>query len=58
MLAGVSRFPLIDAPYLLPWYAAVGIYVGITVLHLLTSLLPLGKLLRQPLARLASRYDI
>ena len=58
VLAVLSRFPLIDAPYLLPWYAAVGIYVGITVLHLLASLLPLGKLLRQPPARLASRYDI
>ncbi|MBQ8835118.1 MAG: ATP-binding cassette domain-containing protein [Oscillospiraceae bacterium] len=42
---------------ILPWQAAAVTATGILLYHQLVSLLPLGRLLRLPPARLAAKYD-
>lgn len=42
---------------ILPWQAAMLTALAILLYHLLVSLLPLGRLLRLPPARLAAKYD-
>ena len=42
----------------LPLEAAAVIYLAILVYHSLVSLLPLGRLLRLPPAKLAAKYDL
>ena len=42
----------------LPLEAAAVIYLAILVYHILVSLLPLGRLLRLPPAKLAAKYDL
>ena len=54
----LTASPAAECALLLPWYAAGGISLGIFVFHLVVSLLPLHKLLRQPPARLAAKYDL
>ncbi len=56
-VAVMSNMPSFEMPFLLPWYAALGVCVGILLFHLLASLLPLYRLLRLPPARLAAKYD-
>ena len=45
------------AELLLPLSAAAWVYAGVTVFHLLVTLLPMLRLLRLPPARLAAKYD-
>lgn len=54
----VTALPSLDISLLLPWYAAGGVWLGILGFHLLSSLLPLWRLLRLPPARLAAQYDL
>lgn len=53
-----ARFPSVELNILLPWYGGLAVFVGILCYHLLTSLLPLWRLMRLPPARLAAQYDI
>ena len=53
-----EQFPSARLNILLPWYGAAGVFGGILLYHLVTSLLPLARLLRLPPARLAAQYDI
>ena len=53
-----ERFPSVELNILLPWYGALAVFGGILCYHLLTSLLPLRRLMRLPPARLAAQYDI
>ena len=40
-----------------PWYAAVAVALGILAFQILVTVLPLGKLMKLPPARLAAKYD-
>ena len=42
---------------LLPWQAAAWVYAGVTVYHLIVTMIPMAGLLRLPPARLASKFD-
>ena len=57
-VAVMTRLPNIGVSLLLPWYAAVGCYLALLGFHILAGLLPLGRLLKLPPARLAAKYDI
>lgn len=58
VVAVITRLPDLEISLLLPWYAAAGTCVAITLVQIFSSLLPLLRLLRQPPARLAARYDL
>ena len=45
------------AKMIMPWPAAMAVYAGILLYHLVVAILPLGKLLRLPPAQLAAKYD-
>ncbi len=57
IVAFLSKMPSLEIPFLLPWYAASGVYLCILLFHILASLLPLYRLLQLPPARLAAKYD-
>ena len=53
----MERYTAWDLPVSLPWEACLWVYGGISLLHLLLSVLPLGRLQRLPPAKLAAKYD-
>ena len=53
----LSSMPSLEISLLLPWQAAGAVALGIGIFHLLLSILPLLRLLRQPPARLAAKFD-
>ncbi len=57
VLAVMERYTEWNLPVRLPWEACLWIYGGISLLHLLLSILPLGRLQRLPPAKLAAKYD-
>lgn len=54
----MNRLPSLEFSMLLPLDVALAVAAAITVYYLVVSLLPVGKLLRLPPARLAGKYDI
>ena len=54
----LNLLPSLEFSMILPWQAALLVFVAITVYHLLVSLLPAWGLLRLPPARLAGKYDM
>ena len=54
----MNRLPSLEFSMLLPLGTALAVAAAITVYYLVVSLLPVGKLLRLPPARLAGKYDI
>lgn len=57
VIALLRWLPSIQLDLLLPWQAALGVYLAVAVFHLAVTLLPLARLLRLPPARLAAKYD-
>ena len=58
VIAALQRFTALDIPLELS-LPVTGIVCGVVLLYyLMVSLLPLGKLLRLPPARLAAQYDV
>ena len=53
-----GRIPELESTLELPWYIAALAGVCIIAYYLLVSVLPLGRLLRQPPAQLAAKYDL
>ena len=58
VIAAVQRFTQLQLGMELSWQAASIVCGAILVYYLIVSLLPLGKLLRMPPARLAAQYDV
>ena len=56
-VAVLSAMPSLEVSLLLPWQTAGCIALAIFLFHLLLSILPLLRLLRQPPARLAAKFD-
>ena len=53
-----SHIPELESNLELPWYVAAAAGLCIVAYYLMVSVLPLGRLLRQPPAQLAAKYDI
>ncbi len=56
-VAVLQKWTSIAVPLILPWYAVTASVLGIVVCYLFVSVLPLISLLRQPPAKLASKYE-
>lgn len=56
-IAVLSALPSVEISLLLPWQAAALVTLAVGLCRLLLSVLPLLRLLRQPPARLASKFD-
>ena len=57
VLLGLNAMPETQTQMLLPLEAALLVGCGITVFHLVVTLLPLWRLLRLPPAQLAAKFD-
>lgn len=57
-VAALNALPKAETALLLPWYAALGCCLVLLAFHILAGLLPLGRLLKLPPARLAAKYDL
>ena len=53
-----QKIPELESALELPPYVAAAAAIGIVMYYLLVSVLPLGRLLRQPPAQLAAKYDL
>ena len=58
VVAVLNRMESLGLSLILPWQAALLTFAAILVFYWLVSVLPVHRLLRQPPARLAARYDI
>lgn len=56
-VATLTKLPSADIQLLLPWKAACFVTLAIGLCQILLSVLPLLRLLRQPPARLATKFD-
>ena len=57
-VTALSGLPSARVSLLLPWHAAAAVCAAIALFYLLAVLLPLGRLLRLPPARLAAKFDL
>ena len=54
----LNALPSLSFSMVLPWQAALAVWLAITAYYLVVCLLPVLRLLRLPPARLADRYDM
>ncbi len=57
VIALLGQIESLQLSLILPWQAALGVYGGTLLYHILAALLPLRRLLRMPPAQLAAKYD-
>ena len=55
--AVLGRSEALQLELQLPWQAALAVYGGVLLYHVLVALLPLRSLLHMPPAQLAAKYD-
>ena len=53
----LGRIEALELKLILPWQAALAVYGGVLLYHVLVALLPLRGLLHMPPAQLAAKYD-
>ncbi len=58
VVAAMNSLPSMVSSLTLPWYAALACALLLLGFHILAGLLPLGRLLKLPPARLAAKYDL